>query len=333
MKTATGYVLSRAVPRAVVQLAYGCGLVGLCTIYFSHVPVMVICGAALLGIGASPIWLFCMSAVNEENRGEQMGSVYAVWLAGLGVGPVVVNMLFDKGFGLSFLLLAIMWGMGWAVALHWDPAPLSKPDGTLRQQWGRLVRRMRKGKQLLPGMVLQTAAASLLVPVLPRFAENRLHIDYTGYAILLIFGGIGTVAFLIPMGRWADRWGHKRFIAAGFAALSILLVLLAESPNHVAVYLYAVLLGASYAAVLPAWNALLARFVPSDQKTMGWGILSGIESIGMMIGPAAGGWIAGQFHEAATVFVSALLLLSLALFYSFYYDPLENAPKHKGEIG
>ncbi|WP_135548076.1 MFS transporter [Paenibacillus cymbidii] len=327
MKAVSGCWLGRAAPHTIVQIAYGCGMLGLIAIYFSHQPALLIAGSALLGIGASPIWLLCMSAVKEEERATQMGWIYTVWLCSLGFGPVAVNFMLGRGFGLSFLFLACLWFAGWLAALRWDPAPLlSGPmqQRPLRKQLRRLLWQMRRIRPLLPGMVLQTAAAGLLVPILPHFAENVLRLTYAEYSLMLIAGGVGTAAFLVPMGRWADGRGYKRFLVAGFGALAALLCLLLHSPNHIATFTLVVMLGIAYAALLPAWNALLAHFVPQDQKAMGWGLLSGVEAIGIMIGPAAGGWIAGRFDETATIFFSSLLLLGLALFYLFYRKPLRS---------
>lgn len=321
MKAAAGFLLDRFSPRSILQVAYGCGLVGLFAVYFIHEPWVLISGAALLGAGASPVWLICLSSVKEEKRGSQMGSIYTVWLASLGLGPVAVNFALDKGFGVSFCVLAVLWCAGWVVSMKWNyalaPSFSSEP---LKDQMSRLVKRMLQMKPLIPGMVLQTAAAGLLVPVLPSFAANHLNLNYSDYSFVLITGGVFTVLFLIPMGRLADKWGYKWFLFVGFGALSVFLYLLLFSHYFYSTLLLAVLLGVSYSAVLPAWNALMSYFVPSDQKTMGWSVLSGVEGIGIMIGPIAGGWIASRFNETVTVTVSALLLFTISLFYLFYME-------------
>lgn len=59
----------------------------------------------------------------------------------------------------------------------------------------------------------------------------------------------------------------------------------------------------------------MAGFVPPDQKGMGWGILSSVEGIGIMVGPVAGGWLADLFSEGVTVTVSATLLAGIAVVY------------------
>ncbi|MDP1512070.1 MFS transporter [Paenibacillus ottowii] len=184
------------------------------------------------------------------------------------------------------------------------------------EQAAGLRRRLVQLKWLLPGMVLQMTAAGLLLPILPGFAADHLRLSQPQYSIMLILGGTGAILFLVPMGKLADRWGHKQMLFTGFVSLTVILALLIVSmPPPALSMLFAFMLGLSYSAVLPAWNAVLSYLVPEDQKGTGWGVLSGIEGLGIMIGPVIGGWIASQYTNDAAISISAALLAVLALFY------------------
>ncbi|MDQ0046461.1 MFS family permease [Paenibacillus polymyxa] len=184
------------------------------------------------------------------------------------------------------------------------------------EQAAGLRRRLVQLKWLLPGMVLQMTAAGLLLPILPGFAADHLGLSQPQYSLMLILGGAGAMLFLVPMGKLADRWGHKQMLVTGFVSLTAVLALLVVSmPPSALTMLFAFMLGFSYSAVLPAWNAVLSYLVPEDQKGTGWGVLSGIEGLGIMIGPVIGGWIASQYTNAAAISISAALLAVLALFY------------------
>jgi MFS family permease len=80
----------------------------------------------------------------------------------------------------------------------------------------------------------------------------------------------------------------------------------------------AVVLGLSYSAVLPAWNATLASQVSEEQKTMSWGIFSSLEGIGVMFGPILGGWIAELVSPRASLVVSAVIMGLIGVFYAVY---------------
>jgi MFS family permease len=318
VKVAAGYVLDRFPARLILHIFLMLGLLGLVVSYGVSQPWAIITGAALLGIGVSPVWLLCLSVIDEDRRGSQMGSVYTIWLAALGIGPVAVNFIIDHGFSLTFWILGGLWIAGWLQAafthIEFDPGSLARAV-PFKQQMIDLREKLSLMKPLVPGMIVQTMAAGLLVPVLPSFASEYLALNYSGYSFVLLAGGLMTVLMLIPMGRLADRWGHKWLLITGFGALAGSLCMLIYSRQLFSTILLAACLGAAYAAVLPAWNALLSHFVPSNQKATGWGILSGIEGIGVMVGPIAGGWMADRFDATVTVAVSAVLLFAITLFY------------------
>ncbi|MCC3372540.1 MFS transporter [Cohnella sp. REN36] len=336
IKIAAGFFLDRFSPRALLHFSFISALAGIGLAFAGTQPWMLVAGAALLGIGISPLWLLCLSRVQEGQRGGQIGLIYAVWLAALGAGPVAINFTLEHGYGVSFWLLAGFLILGWALGAAWKPDERRHPRGNRRlsvnRQFGQLRRKLRSMKPLLPGMVLQMAAVGLLVPILPAFATGSLGLSLPEYSLVMIAGGACAVALLVPMGRLADRFGHMRFLVLGFAGMagSMLLLLFASSglPAALAV---AVLLGLSCAAALPAWNALMARFVPEEQKGTGWGVLSSVEGIGIMIGPAIGGWIAEQYGATTTVVVSALLMAVLAVFYGL--RPIELRSRAAGKAG
>ncbi|HBI03075.1 MAG TPA: MFS transporter, partial [Paenibacillaceae bacterium] len=185
----------------------------------------------------------------------------------------------------------------------------------LKKQWNSLVERLKEMKVLLPGMILQTTAAGMLVPILPSFATKTLGLTYTQYSLILILGGTSAVLGLIPMGKFSDRGGKKWFLVIGFALFAICLASLTFSTNLYSSIAIAILLGVSYSAVLPAWNAILSYQVPEGQEGLGWGIFSSVEGIGIMIGPIVGGGIGSLYGENVTVWLSAILLGGIALFY------------------
>lgn len=321
VKIAAGYLLDRISPKLLLHLSMGCSLAGIVIASFGSTPATLIAGTMLLGLGVSPVWLLCLSRVQPEARGAQMGVIYTMWLAGIGLGPLATNLTLDLGYGVASGLLLLMLGAGWLAGLLWSLAASAPPLSSsglmpMREQWDELRRKLTAMRPLLPGMLLQMAAAGLLLPILPTFATQTLGLDLPQYSLILIVGGGCAAACLIPMGRWSDKYGHITFFTVGFGGMAASLALLLFVPYFYAALLVAALLGLSCAAVFPSWNALLSRFVPADQSGTGWGVLSSVEGIGLMIGPLAGGWIADRYGAETTVTVSAAMLLAIALLYA-----------------
>lgn len=319
VKLAMGYLLDRFSIRAVVSSGVFCMLAGVFLIGYADVPWLFITAAALFGIGLSPIWIVCLTRVREESRGTQMGLLYTIWLVGLGAGPVVTNLVLDVNMRAAYWMLSAISLASWLLTLglsssremHIDRVPF-------RKQIAILGSRLREMKVLLPGMVLQTLGAGMLLPILPAFASNRLGITSSHYSLLLTVGGGFTVLGLIPMGRLADKLGKKWFLVIGFLTFGIVLYLLTLKPTYGMALVWALILGLSYAAVLPAWNALLAAYVPPGQQGLGWGVFSTVEGIGGMIGPYVGGVLAISLSESWVVALAGSLFMLISLFYVFF---------------
>lgn len=319
VKLAIGYLLDRFSVRSVVSASILVSLSGILLIGFSDVPWLFITSAGLFGFGLSPIWIVCLTKIREDSRGVQMGLLYTIWLMGIGAGPIVVNLVLDVSLNAAFWTLAAVMLAGWLLTwtmkaereLHIDRVPF-------RRQMSILGSRLREMKVLLPGMVLQTLGAGMLLPILPTFASKSLGITSTHYSALLTVGGVFTVLGLIPMGKLADHFGKKWFLVLGFLVFGIVLNLLTFKPPYALALLWALVLGVSYAAVLPAWNALLAAYVPKEQQGLGWGLFATVEGLGAMIGPYAGGVLATWLGEPRVVGLAGGLFILISLFYVFY---------------
>ncbi|WP_195574499.1 MFS transporter [Paenibacillus sp. 1001270B_150601_E10] len=319
LKTFIGYLLDRWSARWVINIGLLLSLLGIILFAWGNHPALFVFAAALYGVGISPVWIVCLTKVKEDQRAAQMGYLYMIWLVGMGSGPVVLNFILDRQSSWAYTLLVILAAAAWIISFF---VAGGRQTGAatvpFREQWAALKERLVAMKPLLPGMILQTLGASMLVPVLPTFAKEFLGLSATQYSVLLLLGGGCTVLGLMPMGKWSDHAGRKPFLFIGFAIFAIMLASLSLKPSTGLAYGIAVVLGLSYSAVLPAWNALLALYVPPSQKGLGWSLLSTVEGIGVLIGPIIGGVIADYISISAVVWISAALFAIIALIYLLF---------------
>ncbi|WP_281889479.1 MFS transporter [Paenibacillus sp. YYML68] len=347
VKSFAGYMLDRFSLRLIAPIGLGVSLVGLLLVQTASSLWLLAVAAALFGIGISPIWLSGLSRADSRNRGTHMGVLYTCWLAGLGAGPIVVNFILDQSYFFAYWLMLGLWGAALIVSLfmesghhaqgHQQVQQLSRATHAgasstlgLGEQLRLLADRLRSMRVLLPAMVLQTMAAGMLVPVLPSFATSSLGLTYSQYSLLLVAAGLFTVGGLIPMGRWIDSKEKRWFVIIGFSVFAVMLYTLTLVRSLWPAVLTAAVLGLAYAAVLPAWNAVLAAYVPEEQKGMGWGLLSSIEGVGIMLGPIAGGWLADQFGPRGAILSSAVLLGFIAVYYLVVSSGLKRGVKVGG---
>ncbi|WP_018754795.1 MFS transporter [Paenibacillus terrigena] len=319
LKSVIGYLLDRFSIRFIVHTGLLITCAGMFLFQYAHTAWVFVLASALYGIGISPIWIVCLTKVTEENRATQMGFLYTIWLVGMGLGPVVCNLVIEHHPILTYWILVALSILAWILSLFMTNKKVNQVRAIpFREQLMILKDRLRAMKPLLPGMILQTTGASMIVPILPSFAEESLHLTNTEYTLLLLFGGACTVIGLIPMGRLSDRFGKKWFLVLGFLIFAFALFSISQGPSLGMAYVWAIVLGISYAAVLPAWNALLAQYVPPAQQGLGWGIFSTVEGIGVMIGPVLGGYLASVMSTQKVVLISSILFGLIALFYVFF---------------
>lgn len=317
IKGLIGYLLDRLPGRIVLNGGFLLGLVGLFLMVTTHSGWVLIAASACLGAGFSPIWIICMSLVKEENRAQQMGTLYVYWMAGLGLGPVTINLIIGRSLSLTFLIISVFFAAGWIIAgfVNLDRVTVQRTTSSLSEQINGLWNKVKKGGFLVPGMLLQTTAGGMLVPFLTSFAVKHLGLAQSQLSIVMLIGGAGVVLLLVPMGKWFDRTGGRWFLVLGFGIFSAALFGLTSITSFAGAILLSLLLGMAYAALLPSWNALMARYIPEDAVGISWGLLFSIEGLGVVIGPLIGGWLASFGDELLPFQVSACLFGLISVVY------------------
>lgn len=330
LKSLAGSLLDKR-GRPVLLLGLLISFLSLLGLYYikSLWPALLLSG--MFGLGFTPVWLAVISNVAPtgcSDRATRMGLVFSAWLLGMGVGPVGVNFILPLGYQNTFKTCIILWGLSLVIALMIPFATKTTSiNFTIWDQVKKLTSNPMVLHVLLPGMFLQTLAASLLLPILPLYATKTLGLTSQQYGLLLTAGGGTAVLFLVPMGRLVDRFSLGKLLSLGFLSSAILLLLFPSIHNLKTIVLLVILVGFSYAIILPAWNSLLAKAIPAEQQATGWGIFTTLEGLGIAVGPSLGGAIASLLYPAGTIYLSAFVLACMGLFYVLY--PLEDLLKNQ----
>ena len=326
-KMVMGYLLDRYSVRIIVSSGLFLSLLGFLIIPAAvNQPWLFIAVAAIYGLGVSPVWVVCLASITEEDRTSQSGFLYAIWLVGLGLGSFLINFFIDAHLYTVYWLLTVILGFSWISAfLLTNQKMIIQNQLTLLTQLQRLWKRIKLLRMLLPGMVLQSVGASMLVPVLPLFVDQTLHLSAAAYSFMMLFGGGCAIVGLLTFPKWTKGINKRITLIVGFFGFATSLCLLALATPFPLLVISTLLLGFSYAAVLPAWNALLARFVSPSQAAMGWGAFSTVEGLGIMIGPFIGGLLAAQFNLAVPILLSACLFGLMGCFYLLWFPKMRNS--------
>ncbi|MGO4110273.1 MFS transporter [Paenibacillus sp. YAF4_2] len=319
-KTFIGYLMDRYGTRMILHGGFilaGCGLALALMTRTSE--GLILLSSSLMGLGLSPVWLVCMKQVSGPNRAEQVGKLYAYWMAGLGLGPVLFNFLIDGGKGWCNIVLVLALALGWTVGAFgcrtMDAGERTMVPQSVISQLRYVASYMKNNPYLLPAIVLQTTGAGIVVPFLSLFALERLALTHSQLSLVMILGGACVVLLLVPMGKWYDSSGSRWFLIGGFGLFAITLVALTGADSLSLTVILVAVMGLSYAMLLPAWNALMSRHVPDDASGTGWGVLSTIEGLGVVVGPLIGSFVYANGNLASPFHVSAVLFGIIGLSY------------------
>jgi MFS family permease len=120
----------------------------------------------------------------------------------------------------------------------------------------------------------------------------------------LSLAGLSAVFLYIPAGLLADRGRHKQLIVAGWILGTVAMLAIALAPDwRWAIPGFSLYLLSSFAR--PATSSFISAVDRSDNLSRSFAILSSGFSIGHILSPAIGGWIAENWGLRA-VFLSAV---------------------------
>lgn len=319
-----GFLLKKFGTKIVLNLGFLLAFLSLfLIIFFPAHPIIIIISAIMLGIAVSPIWVIMLSSVEESQRGKQMGYVYFSWLLGLLVGWAFMNVLVKihpTRFAFTMSLVVII---AWILYYFVDVKLTNYDTKPVKEQLGQIVEVMKRHMILFPGILLQGASISALLPILPTYATKVVGVTTIEYTVAIAIGGIGCAISMLFLSKIIDKNSTGFMYAVifvGFILFTLFIFGLSLVNNIIVVWIVAAFIGLMYGILLPAWNTFMAGHIDPSEQEETWGVFNSVQGFGSMIGPLFGGLIA-QFSNGLnnTFYVSAFIFLLLAIFYGIYF--------------
>ena len=295
-----GFLLKKFGTKIVLNLGFLLAFLSLfLIIFFPAHPIIIIISAIMLGIAVSPIWVIMLSSVEESQRGKQMGYVYFAWLLGLLVGWAFMNVLVKihpTRFAFTMSLVVII---AWILYYFVDVKLTNYNTKPVKEQLGQIVEVMKRHMILFPGILLQGASISALLPILPTYATKVVGVTTIEYTVAIAIGGIGCAISMLFLSKIIDKNSTGFMYAVifvGFILFTLFIFGLSLVNNIIVVWIVAAFIGLMYGILLPAWNTFMAGHIDPSEQEETWGVFNSVQGFGSMIGPLFGGLIA-QFSN------------------------------------
>ena len=169
----------------------------------------------------------------------------------------------------------------------------------------------------LDNTILNVALPSLQ----DEFDASSSTLQWIVDAYLLVFAGL-----LLTMGTLGDRFGRKLALQAGLLLFGggSLAVLLVESASQL-IAVRAVM-GIGAALIMPATLSIITNVFPREERAKAIGIWAGMASIGVGLGPFAGGLLL-EYFDWSSVFLLNVPVAAVALVAGFVLVPESRDPE------
>lgn len=268
------------------------------------------------------------SSVPKERIGWATGLLQSFITAGTIMGPLFGGVLAEKiGFRMIFvitgcvLLLATL-VITFTVKENFVP-PEKKERSSLREDFQMIFSSKELPALFFVTVMIQFALFSI-IPVLPIYISQLLGSE--GAKVALWAGivqacmGVANVFASPQLGRLGDWFGSQKVLL--FSLLAAAIVFIPQGLVHTVWQLVVLrfLLGLSLGGLLPSVNALLRRATPVHMVSRVYGYNNSFVSIGSMLGPMIGGFLAGYVSISGVFYMTSAFLFINAgwVYYSFF---------------
>ncbi|TQR08329.1 MFS transporter [Psychrobacillus soli] len=144
---------------------------------------------------------------------------------------------------------------------------------------------------LMFNMFIAMAGIGLVIPVMPQYLET---FGVAGQALGFIIASfaLGQFVFSPLAGDLSDTYGRKKLIIVGLVVFSASQLWFGLATHEWMLYAARFISGIGGAFLIPATMAFVADITTLEDRGKGMGFLGASMSLGFMIGPAIGGFLA-----------------------------------------
>ncbi len=290
-------LLGRISDRKGRKVCIACGLLvyallSLCYLQVQNVSQLIMV-RLLNGIASAMVLPISMAYIGEISpkgrEGFYMGSFNISLFLGFGLGPFIGGFLADH-FGMAsvFYALGILSTLALTLVVFFLPElGLHEKAGQKDPSFGRLLRdNLARGLLIFRGTT--ALGSALFMPFLPLFATSiRMSLSQMG--MIFSINTLLTSLLQIPFGKLADKHNKVKLIVIGGGISSLVFLLIPKAQNFSQLLLITGIGSVAGALSLPAGTALNVELGRNYGMGSTMGVLDTSMSIGMIIGPLAGG--------------------------------------------
>ncbi|OFW34067.1 MAG: hypothetical protein A3G76_02575 [Acidobacteria bacterium RIFCSPLOWO2_12_FULL_65_11] len=249
------------------------------------------------GAADGATWVVGLALVADlygpEDRGRVMGYVMSGTSVGIILGPSIGGWLYQAGgVALPFLFtsaLSLVCAVGFA--LMQPPARVAARGsrGSIRA-----VARVPAVALCVATVIVISATIAMLEPALPLFFDDSLGLGPADIGLLFGMAAVASAVMPFVYGPMTDRWGGRRLTLIGLALTAAWMPMMATATGFRTALAIIVVQWMAIALIVTPSLAYMAEVTSAtggDAYGVGYGLYNTAWGVGLLGGPALGGWL------------------------------------------
>ncbi|KOR78703.1 MFS transporter [Peribacillus frigoritolerans] len=176
---------------------------------------------------------------------------------------------------------------------------------------------------LMINMFIAIGSFGIIIPILPAYLASINQGGTAAGLMIAIFAGAQLI-FSPIAGKWTDQFGRRKMIIYGLVGLTLSMFIFYAVNSIWLLYASRIIGGIGAALLIPAIFAYVADITTFEQRAKGNSLVSAAMSLGIVVGPGIGGFLA-DFGLKFPFLISALVSLSAVVFSIFVLKESETA--------
>ncbi|MGE7903009.1 MFS transporter [Peribacillus sp. NPDC094092] len=176
---------------------------------------------------------------------------------------------------------------------------------------------------LMINMFIAIGSFGIIIPILPAYLASINQGGTAAGLMIAIFAGAQLI-FSPIAGKWTDQFGRRKMIIYGLVGLTLSMFIFYAVNSIWLLYASRIIGGIGAALLIPAIFAYVADITTFEQRAKGNSLVSAAMSLGIVVGPGIGGFLA-DFGLKFPFLISALVSLSAVVFSIFVLKESEAA--------
>ena len=281
----------------------------------------------LVGVAAGSFFAPMIAAVMgwfERHRSLAVSLVSV----GVGVAPLTLSpfaawlITWTDWRSAQQIIGVLVWVLLIPAAFFVRQAPVAAQSGTPREHTGGAAA-LRSAPFIVLALTYFACCAAHSGPIFHTISY-AIACGVPAMAAVTVYSveGLAGLGGRLALGVLADRYGVKRILIAGLVIQALAAGAFLFASRLGEFYLVAAVFGFAYGGVMPLYAVLAREYFAQQIMGTVLGAATMVASLGMALGPLAGGWIFDRFGEYAWLYIGSFALGVGAVAIAFAFPPL-----------